>query len=531
MSTLYSYSLLPVVAVSALLFFTVALRLRGPVGLAAYCGAITFWSFNLLLAHSPSSTLAEWALRMAASGTFVVAGYLHAAFDLTGQKRYGLVYLAYFIAVAITGAGYAFPGLLYDPLSLAAGPFFWPSMILAIGAALVPMGLLFWQYHRSDGPDAHRRRLGGLLAVGVLGYSGAWLNAAFLAHGHLLPYGLFLVLTSLLLLAIVVQSMQSRADRKLFERSLIYSALAALLSAGFLFGALVFLADATTPVLRDYGLSALFLFAMAALGLEPVRQFAQEYLGRKIAGEKLQASQVVDALVQQEARADQAERLAMVGTFTSAIAHEIRNPLGVLTAYLRILERQGTDPEILDEMRAEIDRASHFLDDLLLFGRPRKLELRDLLLLDTIELAISSVTAARHDILPPDLSLDLLDSDPALEVLADQGQLSQMLIILLENALLATLETDHPRIEIRAWTDPTHFFITIDDNGPGIDPALQDTLFEPFVTGRKREGPVHGTGLGLAIAQNIATRHQGTLTVDSSPLGGARFLFQAPLAD
>lgn len=528
--TLYSYSLLPVVAVSLLLFFTVALRLRGPLGLAAYTGSVAFWSLTLFFALSPSEFLSEWGLRVAASGAFVVASYLHVAFNLTNQRRYGLVIFAYVVATVITLAGVVFPGLLYDPISLAAGPMFWPSMILAMGASLVPMGYLAWQFGKEKRGSEMSRRIGGLLATGLVGYSGAWTNALLLSHGHLLPYGLFLVLASLLLLALVVQSMQSRTEKKLFERSLVYSALTAFLSAGFLFGALFFLADTTEPVLRDYGLSALFLFAMAALGLEPVRQWTQEYLGRRFAGTRLQAGEMAEALAVQEARADQAERLAMLGTFTSAIAHEVRNPLGVLAAYLKILKSEGVEEETLQDMQAEIDRASHFLDDLLRFGRPRPLELQEVPLEDTIALAISSVRGARSEVLTPGLEIVDVSPEP-LFVEADQAQLTQLLIILIDNALLALVGRDGPegrRIEICASRSGGWFELVVDDNGPGIDSALRDRLFEPFVTGRKREGPGQGTGLGLAIASSIANRHGALLTAEESPLGGARFWLRKP---
>ena len=526
MHSLYAYSLIPVVAISLLLFFTVVLRHRGPWGLASYCGATALWGLNLLFAFSPSQSLSDFGLRMSAAGAFVVAGYLHAAYDLTDQKHYGLLWVAYLAALTITIAGVAFPGLLYDPVSLAAGPMFWPAMALAMTASMVP----FWHLARAylDADEHKKMRLQYLFAAGFVGYAGAWTNAVMLAHDHLLPYGLFFVLASLLILARVVQLMESGAQRRIFERSLLYSALTAFLSALFLFAALLFLADTTEPVLRDYGLSAFFLLAMAALAFEPVRQQLQEVLGRTLSRDKAQASDLAKALAEQEERAHQAHRLAELGTFTSAIAHEVRNPLGVLTANLALLERSGADTEIVDDMRRQIDRASHFLDDLLDYGRPSPLELRMVSVADTVELARSSATTALSDEAPGGVRwhLDIDADDSTIE--ADQSQLLQVFVILFENALLALTDSDSPEIAVTTDAGDDTIAVEVADSGPGIDDAVADTLFEPFVTSRKREGKSQGTGLGLAIARNIIERHGGHIELTDHHLGGACFKFELP---
>lgn len=70
----------------------------------------------------------------------------------------------------------------------------------------------------------------------------------------------------------------------------------------------------------------------------------------------------------------------------------------------------------------------------------------------------------------------------------------------------------------------------VEDNGPGIAPELLPRLFQPFVTGRKREGPRPGTGLGLAIARGIVERHGGRITAGRAESGGARFEVELPRA-
>lgn len=535
MTLLYAYCLLPVLSVALLLFFTVVLRNRTMWGLAAYSGSIALWSANLLLTFIPA--VAPLALRTAAVGAFVAAGFLHAAFDFTDQKDYRLVWLAYLIATVITALGAVSPGMLYDPVSLSAGPLFWPSMLLAVMTATVPCYQLFRAYRRvARDPDRTKRRdqLRTLMFVGAICYLGAWTNATMLAHGLALPYGMLAVLASLLLLANLVQTTQPAATQRLLERSLLYSSLTALLFAAFLFTILVFMTDNAEPLLAEYRVGALFLLCLAALAFEPVRQHTQELVGRKFFHAHAHTSELAHTLIDHERRAHQAERLAELGTFTSAIAHEVRNPLGVLTAYVSILERQGADPETTNAMREQIDRASHFVSDLLEYGRPHPLDLRVITLEDTLLLAKSSATSAlnskntSHNSAPTDVTWEF-NENTTTTLEADQAQLLQVAIILLENALLALQNTPDPKISITTAATTTHVTIHITDNGPGIDPALQETLFEPFVTSRKRDATQHGTGLGLAIARGIIERHGGTITTQpADPKPGTTFTILLP---
>src|SRR6185369_6262670 len=126
MGPLYAYSLVPVLSVAFLLFFTAALRGRNARGLAIYCLTIGVWTGALLCISFPK--LAPLGERLAAIGAFTAASFLHAAYDVTAQRSYKLVVLAYLAALTITLLGVLRPGLLYGPLAMARGPFFWPAM-------------------------------------------------------------------------------------------------------------------------------------------------------------------------------------------------------------------------------------------------------------------------------------------------------------------------------------------------------------------------------------------------------------------
>lgn len=524
MGPLFAYSILPVLSVAVLLFFTAALRGRNARGLALYCLSVAVWMAALFLLCFPATaTLGE---RMAAVGSFTAAGYLHAAFDVTGQRRYGPVWAAYLIALGITLLGVVQPGILYGPLALQRGPLFWQAMALAVGSATLPLWTL-WRAYRTASAE-QKRSLRNLAIAGVMAYAGGMGNALLLSSGRVVPIGLYVVLGALLVLANVIRAHQPPSDRRLMERSLLYSALAAFLSAGFLFGVMSWMSNATQPFLSQYRLGAFFLLAMAALAFEPLRQQVQGWLGRLLLRNRADAHDLARVLGEKEERADQASRLAELGQFASAVAHEVRNPLGVLSAHLKVLERKGLDPDSAQAMREQIDRASHFIDELLRYGRPRPLELRFVDLDATVDLAFSTARQGLGAAAPAVELEKVREGQPPL-VEADQAQLSQLLVILFENALLALASAAQPRLRVTIRAAGSDVQLVAEDSGPGIPPELAPRLFQPFVTGRKREGPRPGTGLGLAIARGIAERHGGSIRAGrSDELGGARFEVQVP---
>ncbi|MFP2907433.1 sensor histidine kinase, partial [Pyxidicoccus sp. 3LFB2] len=292
MGPLFAYSLVPVLSVALLLCFTATLHGRNARGLALYCLATALWSGALLLLCFPHTAwLGE---RFVTIGAFISATYLHAAYDVTRQRSYRLVALAYAVAAGVMGLGVFLPHLLYGPVALGRGPLFWPSMLLAVAAAVVPLAHLGRSY-RHEAPE-RRPILRSLGIAGGVAYSGTIGNALWLSSGTALPFGMYLVLAALLVLVHVINAHQSPGDRRLLERSLIYSAMAAVLSAGFLFGVLTLMAGSGQPFLAEYRAGAFFLLALAALAFEPVRQGLQEWLGRRLLKGRASSSELAAAL-------------------------------------------------------------------------------------------------------------------------------------------------------------------------------------------------------------------------------------------
>lgn len=119
--------------------------------------------------------------------------------------------------------------------------------------------------------------------------------------------------------------------------------------------------------------------------------------------------------------------------------------------------------------------------------------------------------------------LELCDLETPVWVRVNPIQLEQVLINLLTNALQALEGQAERVVQIRLQTSEQQIALFVDDNGPGVGIETLPHLFEPFHTTKK-----NGLGLGLSISQQILHSMQGTLSVATSPLGGARFTITLP---
>jgi signal transduction histidine kinase len=236
-------------------------------------------------------------------------------------------------------------------------------------------------------------------------------------------------------------------------------------------------------------------------------------------------------------RAQQAEKLAAVGTMTAGVSHEIRNPLNAASLQLTVLERRihklaaAVQPPLLEPLtlvKDEIRRLDHILEDFLQFARPREFVARPVELTPVLArvLDLLAVDAERRGVA---LERDL---EPTPPVAGDEERLRQVFVNLGLNALEAAREGGRVRVSVGLDApDPAHpaeappVVVLVDDDGPGVPPESRDRIFEPFFTTKAK-----GSGLGLSIVHAIVTQHGGTIGVEASPEGGARFAVRLPRA-
>lgn len=212
-----------------------------------------------------------------------------------------------------------------------------------------------------------------------------------------------------------------------------------------------------------------------------------EVFGALLAAAAARLEQLLRYAEQEKERLQKAHLLEL-GGLAATVAHELRNPLNIIS-----MAAVGSPPETRAEIRAQIERADHLIQDLLSYSgevrlRPQPVELAELVR----RIAAAPVT---------------LDIDAALVAMADPLRVEQILGNLIGNAMAMLRGVDDPRIEVSAGRQADGMILLrVCDNGPGVPADLAADLFQPFTT--RRPG---GTGLGLAIVRRLVEAHGGSV--------------------
>lgn len=217
-------------------------------------------------------------------------------------------------------------------------------------------------------------------------------------------------------------------------------------------------------------------------------------------------------------------RLASVGELASGVAHEVNNPLTAIRGYTQLLQRRAPeDPQmhtIFSEIIHEADHIHRIVQGLLGLARPAPHKMEGSCLVeDAIDdtLAMASMHGCHK-------SREVIkESDPDLEVPMPRGQLVQVLLNLVINALQASPQGSKVVMTSRALPDEVR--ISVIDKGQGISRGDLSRLFDPFFT---TKAPGEGTGLGLSVSHRLVTEAGGRITVDSSPGQGSVFTVHLP---
>lgn len=230
------------------------------------------------------------------------------------------------------------------------------------------------------------------------------------------------------------------------------------------------------------------------------------------------------------------DRLAVLGRFTSAVAHEIRNPLTGIAAGIQYINRSrelsAEHRENISFILNEVDRLNRIITDLFKVAKPRDLLCQRTSVKDLVDRSFQSIGSLFAD-KGIDFRVALEDNVPLIEV--DPDQIQQVLINLLKNAAEAVPERGIVSVTGKRYGggDPTvvrekdrdMVCIEITDNGPGIALEDRERVFEPFFSRKKG-----GTGLGLFVSQSIVQHHQGRISISSEPGRGTSFRVYVPIA-
>jgi signal transduction histidine kinase len=229
-------------------------------------------------------------------------------------------------------------------------------------------------------------------------------------------------------------------------------------------------------------------------------------------------------LVESQALVERHEKLASLGMLAAGVAHEIRNPLTAIKAWLFIQQKhlQPGSPEHADAeiIASEINRLERLVKDVLLFARPSEPHL--------VALAVEQLLREVQSLLAPQLEKAQIrlacENSVSAQVRIDPQQIKQVLINLVQNAAESIghngVVTLRARLGARRLTDRLTDVVTLEvaDTGKGIPPEVEKRLFDPFFTTKEA-----GTGLGLCIAARIVEKHGGALEYQTHVNHGTTF--------
>ena len=218
------------------------------------------------------------------------------------------------------------------------------------------------------------------------------------------------------------------------------------------------------------------------------------------------------------------EKLSSLGQLSAGLAHELRNPLAVVSSCSQFcMENLQVDPKVHENLlviHRNSQRASKLISELLAFARPDQLEQEDV---DINEILTNVLRMTRLEVDPGRVAFVQHLSRNLPKVRGDKEKLSQVFLNLVQNAIHAVSGKGTIIIESQ-FLIPNHLLeINVIDDGPGIPEEYRKQVFDPFFT--TKDG---GTGLGLSICYSIVEKHMGTICLEQVEEGGACICVRLP---
>jgi two-component system sensor histidine kinase QseC len=278
--------------------------------------------------------------------------------------------------------------------------------------------------------------------------------------------------------------------------------------------------ESVTPVLLGIPIAGLLIWLIVNRGLKPLSHLSKDLREKRVHDlsplqyrntphELDQVVQSINGLIHRLSQALEREK-----RFSSDAAHELRTPISALKVQLHNLEQEvGARGEAFGELQSGVERMQHLVEQLLSLYRSspeqfaancKPLDFRAL---------VQNVIARQHALIEARQQSIELEAD-ACVINGEAFALDTMIANLLGNAIKYTHEGG--RILVRLISSETGFYLTVDDNGPGIPEAERERIFERFYRRSSAFPEAPGCGLGLAIVTHVARLHRGEVSVGDS---------------
>jgi C4-dicarboxylate-specific signal transduction histidine kinase len=207
----------------------------------------------------------------------------------------------------------------------------------------------------------------------------------------------------------------------------------------------------------------------------------------------------------------QNSKMAALGEISAGIAHEINNPLGVLSLTLQLLESSAAKPELFSakilNMQRSVDRISKIVTGLKKFSRSSQDQPHQPVRLASIITEALNLTEIKANKTSTPLTLE---AQSEAFILCEEVEIEQVLINLINNAIDAVQKLPEKWVKLKIFEQDSNAVIQVIDSGSGISKELEQKIFQPFFTTK----PVgEGTGLGLSITIGILKKHNATIQI------------------
>jgi signal transduction histidine kinase len=470
-----------------------------------------------VLPEAIAGFLSAWVVAYAVMAAYCFTAYARGAVELDT-----LVFGLLATALAVLSGATAALAVTADPTSAR-----WALAVSAAGRVAAATFLLHFAIAYSGA--AWRRRalfalyaaLGGLLVLCIAGElgGGALVPVEVRVAGVALrawsrsvsagAVGLDVLLLGAVLAAAAVLGRALYAGRKETLAAVVGTA---ALVASVVHDAVWALRGVATPVLLPLGYDA-FAIGVVVTMLSTYAAFRRqlERRTRELKRKSRELGRSYEALKTAQAELVHRQQLAAIGELSAVVAHEVRNPLAIITTAAATLRRDALRAEergvllgILDE---EVSRLNRLVGDLLVYARPVNVERQPVHLRELAERALSLADGRAH------VTAGLVEHEPVAPVHGDPNLLRQAIDNLVANALQAmpdggslTLTLSRAELEGAAGVE-----LVVEDTGEGMNTAVRSRAGDPFFTTRPS-----GTGLGLAIVARIVRAHGGRLRIQSA---------------
>jgi len=527
----YTWSLLFTAIASAALGLFVYLEGRRKstnITLALFSAGICVWCFGQFMGEAVGSREAVlfWTRVNIAAAILIPVFYLHFILAFVNQIRksraiLSLSYLSasllfvldltpWFVADVTPRLGYRFypvPGIVYPIFAL------YLVLLFALGFSRL---LRFVRI--SEGRTKNQAKY--VFVASLIGFFGGG-TAFFPVFNLNLPVVSHFALPIYLAITVYAIVKHKLLDINLVIREgLVYSVLTVLF-AGF-YALMILLANRffqDLTRLNEFLTTTIVVFA-SVLVFQPLRNRIQEGVDRVFFRGNYYYQKTINDLSAENLKLYrnllQADKLAALGTIAAGMAHEIKNPLASIKGLTQVLPENLSDAEFINKyseiVPRQLDRINRIVEDLLAFGRPKELIMReaavDRILEEVLRLVENQCLKSNVEIIREFYSVP--------PILADSERLSQAFMNMILNAVQAM--PGGGKLLIGCKTSEDEIEVEISDSGKGIPENKLPNIFDPFFTTRET-----GNGMGLAVTYRIIKEHGGKIEVESELGAGTTF--------